>query len=165
MNDHTGGSKHAEDHLESPSLRQQVLRALTMAGTGRKRCLIYCHVSLPCTGGSPLSKAGVREHHQAKFLNLLSSLGGSHLVKFGQDWADHLKILLLQLVVAMPDWMTRLPFERPCERRSVPPPWAAWHPKSFIPGEPLSHSRRDQRIQSHLQDTVGWKKSCTTWDV
>ena len=50
------------DHLESPSLRQQVLRALMMAGTGRKRCLIYCHVSLPCTGGSPLlnfSKAGV----------------------------------------------------------------------------------------------------------
>ena len=36
-------------------------------------------MSLPCTGGSPLlnfSKAGVREHHQAKFLNLLSSLGG-----------------------------------------------------------------------------------------
>ena len=67
------------DHLESPSLRQQVLRALMTAGTGRKRCLIYCHVSLPCTGGSPLlnfSKPGVREHHQVKFLNLLSSLGG-----------------------------------------------------------------------------------------
>lgn len=67
------------DHLESPSLRQQVLRALMTAGTGRKRCLIHCHVSLPCTGGSPLlnfSKPGVREHHQVKFLNLLSSLGG-----------------------------------------------------------------------------------------
>ena len=46
---------------------------------GRKRSLIYCHVSLPCTGGSPLlnfSKPSVREHHQATFLNLLSSLGG-----------------------------------------------------------------------------------------
>ena len=35
-------------------------------------------MSLSCTGGSPLlnfSKV-VREHHKAKFLNLLSSLGG-----------------------------------------------------------------------------------------
>jgi len=66
------------DRLESPGLRHQVLRALKMAGTGRKRSLIYCHVSLPCTGGSPLlnfAKESIREQHQVRFLTLLDSLG------------------------------------------------------------------------------------------
>ena len=49
-----------------------------MAGTGRKRSLIYCHVSLPCTGGSPLlnfAKESIREQRQVRFLTLLDSLG------------------------------------------------------------------------------------------
>ena len=44
---------------------------------GKKVGRIYCHCSLPCTGGSPLlnfSDASIRERHQAKFLELLSCL-------------------------------------------------------------------------------------------
>ena len=66
------------DRLESPDVRHQVLRALKMAGTEGKRSLIYCHVSLPCTGGSPLlnfAKESIREQHQVRFLTLLDCLG------------------------------------------------------------------------------------------
>ena len=68
------------NRLESPDVRHQVLRALKMAGTGSegKRSLIYCHVSLPCTGGSPLlnfAKESIREQHQERFLTLLDCLG------------------------------------------------------------------------------------------
>ena len=71
------------DQLEVPSTCQQVLKTLRLATAegkkveGRKVGRVYCHCSLPCTGGSPLlnfSDASIRERHQAKFLELLSCL-------------------------------------------------------------------------------------------
>ena len=71
------------DQLEVPSTCQQVLKTLRLAIAegkkveGKKVGRIYCHCSLPCTGGSPLlnfSDASIRERHQAKFLELLSCL-------------------------------------------------------------------------------------------
>ena len=71
------------DQLEVPSTCQQVLKTLRLAIAkgkkvqGEKIGRIYCHCSLPCTGGSPLlnfSDASIRERHQAKFLELLSCL-------------------------------------------------------------------------------------------
>ena len=71
------------DQLEVPSTCQQVLKTLRLAIAegkkveGRKVGRVYCHCSLPCTGGSPLlnfSDASIRERHQAKFLELLSCL-------------------------------------------------------------------------------------------
>ena len=68
------------DQLEVPSTCQQVLKTLRLAIAegkkveGKKVGRIYCHCSLPCTGGSPLlnfSDASIRERHQAKFLELL----------------------------------------------------------------------------------------------
>ena len=71
------------DQLEVPSTCQQVLKTLRLAIAegkkveGKKVGRVYCHCSLPCTGGSPLlnfSDASIRERHQAKFLELLSCL-------------------------------------------------------------------------------------------
>ena len=71
------------DQLEVPSTCQQVLKTLRLAIAGGKKVegkkvgRVYCHCSLPCTGGSPLlnfSDASIRERHQAKFLELLSCL-------------------------------------------------------------------------------------------
>ena len=71
------------DQLEVPSTCQEVLKTLRMAIAGGKKVegkkvgRVYCHCSLPCTGGSPLlnfSDASIRERHQAKFLELLSCL-------------------------------------------------------------------------------------------
>ena len=71
------------DQLEVPSTCQQVLKTLRLAiaegkkVAGKKVGRVYCHCSLPCTGGSPLlnfSDASIRERHQAKFLELLSCL-------------------------------------------------------------------------------------------
>ena len=68
------------DQLEVPSTCQQVLKTLRLAIAegkkveGKKVGRVYCHCSLPCTGGSPLlnfSDASIRERHQAKFLELL----------------------------------------------------------------------------------------------
>ena len=71
------------DQLEVPSTCQEVLKTLRLAIAGGKKVegkkvgRVYCHCSLPCTGGSPLlnfSDASIRERHQAKFLELLSCL-------------------------------------------------------------------------------------------
>ena len=64
------------DQLEVPSTCQEVLKTLRLAIAGGKKVegkkvgRVYCHCSLPCTGGSPLlnfSDASIRERHQAKF--------------------------------------------------------------------------------------------------
>jgi len=60
------------------------------------------------------------------------------------------------LVVAMPNWMTRLPFERPCERGQcrfqgqpgTPSPLSSYQASLCPIPEEI------QRIQSHLHDTV-----------
>ena len=71
------------DQLEVPSTCQQVLKTLRLAIAegkkveGKKVGRIYCHCSLPFSGGSPLlnfSDTSIRERHQAKFLELLSCL-------------------------------------------------------------------------------------------